>query len=176
MRNTSSKASTRSGRSRTSRSSRAPSLIDLKKGDAASGLAAREAEFNALQEEAKHKEATTRIEVELAQGKVELEQMEAEKQIEIGRAKLEVYQEVEEFKDDIDSVEDDPLDTSPIQIDLETEAASSLRPQEPKHSASDRNTLNSTAQPAQQLQDVHQFPVESETMPYTFNRKRHEQT
>ena len=67
-------------------------------------------------------------------------------------------------EDDINSVEDDLLDTSSIQIDLEREAASSLRPQELKHSPSDRNTLNSTAQPAQQPRDTHQFPVESETI------------
>jgi len=142
---------------------KASSLINLKKAEAAAELAAREAEFNALQEEAKHKEATARIETELAQRKVELEQMEAKKQIEMARAKLKVYQEVE-FEDDIDSVEDDPLDTSPIQIDFEREAASSLRPQELKHSPSDRSTLNSTIQPAQQPRDTHQFPVESETI------------
>ena len=89
--------------------------------------------------------------------------MKAKKQIEIARAKLQVYQEVEEFEDDIDLVENDPLDTSPMQKDLESEAASPLQPREPKYSASDRNTLNSTAQPAQQSQDVHQFHVESET-------------
>ena len=91
--------------------------------DAAAELAAREAEFNALQEEAKHKEATARIEAELAQRKLKLEQLEAKKQIEIARAKLKAYQEVEEFDDKMDSVEDDRLDTSLIQADLDTEAA-----------------------------------------------------
>ena len=183
VRSKSSKASTRSRRSRTSRSSRAPSLIDLKKADAAAELAAREVEFNALQEETKHKEATARMEAEhkevtarmeaehkevtarmeaeLAQRKLELEQMEAKKQIEIARAKLKVYQEVEEFEDDIDSVEDDHLQTSPIQINLETEVAPFIPPQEPKYSVPDANTRNSTAQPALQPQDVH--PVESES-------------
>ena len=172
VRSKSSKASTRSCRSRTSRSSRAPSLIDLKKADAAAELAAREVEFNALREETKHKEVTARMEAEhkevtarmeaeLAQRKLELEQMEAKKQIEITRAKLKVYQEVEEFEDDIDSVEDDHLQTSPIQINIETEAAPFIPPQEPKYSVPEANTRNSRAQPALQPQDMH--PVESET-------------
>ena len=134
-------------------------------------VAAREAEFNSLQAEAKPKASTARIESELAQRKVELEQMEAKKQIEIARVKLQVYQEVEEFEDNIDPVENDPLDTSTMQIDLEREAVSPLQSQEPKYSASDRNTLNSTAQPAQQSQDVNQFHI-----PYAFNRKCHQQT
>ena len=104
----SSKASTKSSRSRASRSSRASSLIDLKKADAAAELAAKEAEFNALQEQAKHKEdiakmeaqlraETTRIESELARRKLELEQSEVKKQMEIARARLKAYQEVEEL-------------------------------------------------------------------------------
>ena len=129
--------------------------------DAAAELAAGEVEFNALQEETKHKEATARIEAELAQRKLELEQMEAKKQIEIARAKMKVYQEVEEFEDDMDSIEDDHLQTSPIQINLETEVASFIPPQEPKYSVPDANTPNSTAQPVLQFQDVH--PVEKET-------------
>ena len=205
VRSRSSKASTRSRRSRTSRSSRASSLIDLKKADAAAELAAREVEFNALQEETKHKEATARMEAEykevtarmeaehkevtarmeaehkevtarmeaehkevaarmeaeLAQRKLELEQMEAKKQIEIARAKLKVYQEVDEFEDDMYSVEDDHLQTSPIQINLETDAAPFIPPQEPKYSVLDANTPNSTAQPVLHPPNVH--PVESET-------------
>jgi len=139
-------------------------LINLNSASLTASSAAASAFFNSLQEEAKHKEATARIETELAQRKVELEQMEAKKQIEIARAKLRVYQEVQQFEGDIDSVEDDPLVTSPIQIDLEREAVSSLLPLEVKHSPSDRNTLNSTAQPAQQPRDAHQFPMESETI------------
>lgn len=71
-----------------------------------------------------------------------------------------MYQEVEEFEDDMDSVEDDYWSISPIQIDLETEAESFIPPQEPKYSVSDTNTPNSTVQPTQRPQDVHQFPVE----------------
>ena len=37
--------------------------------------------------------------------KLELEQMEANKQREIAKAKLKVYQEADEFQDDMDSVE-----------------------------------------------------------------------
>ena len=163
VRSRSSKVSTRSRRSRTSRSSKAPSLIDLKKADAAAELAAREVEFNALQEETKHKEATARTEAELAQRKLELEQMKAKKQIEIARAKLKVYQEVEEFQDDMDYVEEDHLQTPPIQINLDPDAASFIPPQELKYSVPDANTPNSTAQSALQPQDVHQFSVESKT-------------
>ena len=111
--------------------------------------------------EAEHKEVTARMEAELAQRKLELEQMEAKKQIEIARAKLKVYQEVEEFEDDMDSVEDDLLQTSPIQINIEMEAAPFIPPQEPKYSVPDANTPNSTVQPVLQPQKVH--PVESET-------------
>ena len=160
VRSRSSRASRRSGRSRTSRSSKAPSVIDVKRADAAAELAVREVEFNILKEEAKHKEATVRIEAELktklAQRKLKLEQLEAKKQIEIARAKLRAYQEVKEFTDELDSVEDDPLDPSPIPIDFETEAASLHQPQERGHP-------NPTTQPANQPQDVHQFPVEGET-------------
>ena len=125
LRSRSSKAAfTRPGRSRISWLSKALSLIHTKKADAAAQLAAREATFNVLQEKAKHKETTARIEAELVQRKLELEQMEVKKQIEIARAKLKVYPEVEEFDDDMDSVEDDLFDTSPIQLDLETEATS----------------------------------------------------
>ena len=49
-----SKASTKSGQSRASRSSNVSSLVELRKAHASSELAAKEAEFNALQE-AKHK-------------------------------------------------------------------------------------------------------------------------
>ena len=168
VRSRSSKASTKSRRSRSSRSSRAPSLIDLKKADAAAELAAREVEFNALQEETKHKEATARMEAELAQRKLELEQMEAKKQIEIARAKLKVYQEVEEFEDDMDSVEDDYLQTSPIQINLETEAASFIPPQKPKYSVPDANTPISTAQPALQPQEKEAHPSAAQFIMHDF--------
>lgn len=154
VRSRSSRASRRSGRSRTSRSSKAPSVIDVKRADAAAELAVREVEFNILKEEAKHKEATVRIEAELktklAQRKLKLEQLEAKKQIEIARAKLRAYQEVKEFTDELDSVEDDPLDPSPIPIDFETEAASLHQPQERGHSASDGNIPNPTTRPANQ--------------------------
>ena len=64
-----------------------------------------------MQEEAKHKEETakieaqlraeaTRIETELARRKLELGQLEVKKQIEIARAKLAAYQEVEDSEDD----------------------------------------------------------------------------
>ena len=155
VRSKSSKASTRSSRSRTSRSSKTSSLIDLKKADAAAELAAKEAEFNVMQKEAQ-------LKTELTRRKLELEQMEVKKQIEIARAKLKVYQEVEEFEDDMDSVEDDPFDTSSVQIQLETDLASSLPLQEPKHSISDTNTPNSTAQPNQRPKEVHRFPTECE--------------
>ena len=61
----SSRASRRSSRSQTSWSSKAPSVIDIKRADAPAELAAREAKFNVLQEEPKHKKATVRIESEL---------------------------------------------------------------------------------------------------------------
>ena len=121
--------SVRSGLSRrsgASRFSRTSSIIGLKKADVAAELAAKQAEFNALQEEAKHKEETakveaqlraeaTRIETELARRKLELEQLEVKKQIEIARAKLAAYQEVEDSEDDVNSVEDDLLRMPPIE-------------------------------------------------------------
>ena len=74
-----------------------------------------------------HKEASARIEAELAQRKLEFKQMEAKKQI-----KIVGNQEAEEFEDDMDSVENDHLQTSLVQINLETEATSFITPQEPK--------------------------------------------
>ena len=103
------------------------------------------------------------LKTKLAQRKLKQEQLEAKKQIEIERVKLRAYQEVEEFTDELDSVEDDPLDTLPIPIDFETEAASLHQPREHGHSASDGNIPNPISQPANQPQDVHQFPVEGET-------------
>ena len=67
-----------------------------------------------------------------------MEQLEAKKQKVQARAKLRVYQEIKEFTDELHSVEDDPLDTSPIPINLETEATSLHQPQERRHSATDR--------------------------------------
>lgn len=66
----------------------------------ASELAAKEAEFNALQEQ--HQEETVRMEATLAWREVELEQMEVTKQMEIARARLIVYQEVEEAEENVD--------------------------------------------------------------------------
>lgn len=101
-----------------------------------------------------------------------MEQLEAKKQKEQARAKLRVYQEIKEFTDELHSVEDDPLDTSPIPINLKTEAMSLHQPQERRHSATDRNIPNPTAQPANQPQDVLQFPVEGETTyPVTMVRR-----
>ena len=54
-----------SGHSRVSKSSRVSSLIDLRKADAVAELAAKEAEFNALQEEAKRKEEIAKMETQL---------------------------------------------------------------------------------------------------------------
>ena len=59
-------------------------------------------------------------------------------------------------------IEDDRLDTSSVQIQLETDPASLLPPKEPKHSVSDTSTPNSTVQPNQRPEEVHRFPIESE--------------
>ena len=165
VRSRSSKASTKSGRSRASRSSKVSSLIDLKKANAAAELAAKEAEFNALKEEAKHKEDIAKMEAQLAKRKLELEQIEVKKQIEIARAKLKVYQEVEDFEDEVESVEDDLLCISPIQTQLETAPASLLPPQELKpDSTTEVNTTNSATQPPQQPQDVQQSFIKGENI------------
>jgi len=92
-----------------------------------------------LQEEAKYKEETakikaqlraeaTRIETELAWRKLELEQLEVKKQIEIAGAKLAAYQKVEESEDHVNSVEDDLLCLPPI----ETKSASFSFPGHPQ--------------------------------------------
>ncbi|PFX23939.1 hypothetical protein AWC38_SpisGene11496 [Stylophora pistillata] len=119
IRSRSSKASKRPGLSRVSKSSEVSSIIDLKKADAAAELAAKEAEFNAMQEQAKFKEDIAKMEAELARRKQELEQIEVKKQMEIARAKLKVYQEVKEFDDDRDeeSVEDGPRHIPSIQTE-----------------------------------------------------------
>ena len=149
-----------SGHSRVSKSSRVSSLIDLRKADAVAELAAKEAELNALQEEAKRKEEiakmeaqlraeTTRIESELARRKLELEQVEVKKQLDMARA----YQVAEEIENEKDPVEDDLSCASLIQT-----TPASLPPlQEPRHLRSDL-TASRVTQPTQQLQDVHKSP------------------
>lgn len=110
-------------------------------------------------EETKHKEATARIEAKQPQEKLELEQMKAKKQIETtkgvsrsrrirGRYGFRWRWLLEYF-----SNPDRPGDRSRVLHP----------PQEPKYSVSDTNTPNSTVQPTQQPQDVHQFPVERKT-------------
>ena len=153
-----------SGHSRVSKSSRVSSLIDLRKADAVAELAAKEAELNALQEEAKRKEEiakmeaqlraeTTRIESELARRKLELEQMEVKKQLDMARARLNAYQVAEEIENEKDPVEDDLSRASLIQT-----TPASLPPlQEPRHLRSDV-TASRVTQPTQQLQDVHKSP------------------
>ena len=54
-----------SGPSRVSKSSRVSSLIDLRKADVIAELAAKEAELNVLQEEAKRKEEFAKMEAQL---------------------------------------------------------------------------------------------------------------
>ena len=153
-----------SGNSRVSKSSRVSSLIDLRKADAVAELAAKEAELNALQEEAKRKEEitkmeaqlraeTTRIESELARRKLELEQMEVKKQLDMARARLKAYQVAEEIENEKDPVEDDLSRASLIQT-----TPASLPPlQDPRHLRSDV-TASRVTQPTQQLQDVHKCP------------------
>ena len=153
-----------SGNSRVSKSSRVSSLIDLRKADAVAELAAKEAELNALQEEAKRKEEitkmeaqlraeTTRIESELAKRKLELEQMEVKKQLDMARARLKAYQVAEEIENEKDPVEDDLSRASLIQT-----TPASLPPlQDPRHLRSDV-TASRVTQPTQQLQDVHKSP------------------
>ena len=172
-----SKASTRTRSSRVSRSSRASSLIELKKADAAAELAAKEAEFNVLQEESKHKEEiarieaqlraeTTRIETELARRKLKLEQIEAKKHIEIARAKLKVYQEVEESEHDVDSVGDDLVCIHPTQ----TTSASLLQGEPLKHSTIVTNASKSTMQPTQRSQNVNGSSINNENDKLSHNQ------
>ena len=146
-------------------------------------MAVREVEFNILKEEAKHKEATVRIEAELktklAQRKLKLEQLEAKKQIEIARAKLSAYQEVKEFTDELDSVEDDPLDTSPIPIDLISRRK--LRPYISLKNADIQHQMETLQiQPRSPLTSVRtsiNFPWKVKpTIQFTFNHKRHQRT
>ena len=129
-----------SGHSRVSNTSRVSSLIDLRKADAIAELAAKEAELNVLQEEAKRTEEiakmeaqlraeTTRIESELARRKLELEQMEVKKQLDITRARLKAYQVAEQIESEKDPVEDDLSRASLFQ----TTPASPPPLQEPRH-------------------------------------------
>ena len=152
-----------SGHSRVSKSSRVSSLIDLRKADAVAELAAKEAELNALQEEAKRKEEiakmeaqlraeTTRIESELARRKLELEQMEVKKQLDMARVRLKAYQVAEEIENEKDPIEDDLSRASLIQT-----APASFPAQEPKHLRSESKASKVT-QPTQPLQDVHKPP------------------
>ena len=68
--------------------------------------------------------------------------------MEIARAKLKVYQEVEEFDDDRDeeSVEDGPRHTSPIETEPKITLASTLPSQERQPSTTEKNALLSYGQ------------------------------
>ena len=172
--------SVRSGLSRrsgASRFSRTSSIIGLKKADVAAELAAKQAEFNALQEEAKYKEETakieaqlraeaTRIETELARRKLELEQLEVKKQIEIARAKLAAYQEVEDSEDDVNSVEDDLLRMPPIETKSASfsfpEPAQPIQPASIKHSATDVSASKPIQQTTQQSSRINQSLLQDE--------------
>ena len=56
---------------------------------------------------------TTTIESELARGKLELEQMEVKKQLDMARARLKAYQVVEDIENEQDPVEDDLSSDTP---------------------------------------------------------------
>ena len=153
------------GHSRVSKSSRVSSLIDVTKADAVAELATKEAELNALQEEAQRKEEiakmeaqlrteTTRIESELARRRLELEQLEVKKQLDMARARLKAYQVAEEIENEKDLVKDDLSRAS----SLIQATPPSLPPlQEPRHLRSDV-TASRVTQPTQLLQDVHKSP------------------
>ncbi|XP_078374366.1 uncharacterized protein LOC144657884 [Oculina patagonica] len=139
----SSKASTKSSRSRVSRSSKASSLIDVKKADAAAELAAKEAEFNALQEQAKHKEYIAKMEAQL---RAETTRIEAE----LARRKLELEQSEPQY-----------------------EAASEslvLLPQEQRHLTKDANTSNSATQRTQQHRNIDQSPITPENTGLSYDQ------
>ncbi|KAK2567927.1 hypothetical protein P5673_007820 [Acropora cervicornis] len=104
---------------------RSSSLISLKKADVATKLAAKEGEFNAIQEHVQHKEETVRMEGTLAQRKAELEQMEVRKQMETTRARLMVYQVVEEAEENVNPAKDDLLYIPPTQSEPKTMSAPS---------------------------------------------------
>ena len=63
--------------------------------------------------EAQLRAETTRIESELARRKLELEQMEVKKQLDMARAKLKAYQVVEDIENEQDPVEDDLSSDTP---------------------------------------------------------------
>ena len=152
-----------SGHSRVSKSSRVSSLIDLSKADAIAELAAKEAELNTFQEEAKRKKEiatmeaqlrtkTTKIKSELARRKLELEQMEVKKQLDMARVRLKAYQVAEEIENEKDPIEDNLSRASLIQT-----TPASLPAQEPKHLRSESKASKVT-QPTQPLQNVHKSP------------------
>ena len=139
-----------SGHSRVSKSSRVSSPIDLSKADAIAELAAKEAELNTFQEEAKRKKEiammeaqlrtkTTRIKSELARRKLELEQMEVKKQLDMARVRLKAYQVAEEIENEKDPIEDHLSRASLIQT-----TPASLPAQEPKHLRSESKAWNVT--------------------------------
>ena len=151
-----------SGHSRVSKSSRVSSLIDLSKADAIAELAAKEAELNTFQEEAKRKKEiatmeaqlrtkTTKIKSELARRKLELEQMEV-KNMAWTRVRLKAYQVAEEIENEKDPIEDDLSRACLIQT-----TPASLPAQEPKQLRSESKASKVT-QPTQPVQDVHKSP------------------
>ena len=63
--------------------------------------------------EAQLRAETTMIESELVRGKLELEQMEVKKQLDMARARLKAYQVVEDIESEQDPVEDDLSSDTP---------------------------------------------------------------
>ena len=94
---------------------RESSLISFKKADVAAELATKKAEFNALQEQAQNKEETIKMQAALPRRKVELEQIEVRKQMEVAKARLVVYQQAEEADGNVGLAEDDLLHILPTQ-------------------------------------------------------------
>jgi len=63
--------------------------------------------------EAQLRAETTRIESELARRKLELEQMEVKKQLDMARARLKAYEVAEDIENEKDPVEDDLSSDTP---------------------------------------------------------------
>ena len=119
--------------------------------------------------EAQLRAETARIENELARRKLELEQMEVKKQIEIARAKLMIYEEVEQPEDDVDSIEDHILLIPPTLLtNHETTPTSFPQPIPIKDSVTVVNAPRPLPQSDQHSQQVNQSYLfdESNQLPY----------
>lgn len=137
------------------------SYLASKRADAAAELAAKEAEYRVVQEERKQKERMKALEEkhkkEMESQKSELERIQAEKEVEAARARLEAYNR-------------ELTQTGDVQLSRSEQVSPSSTPRPPTSSPPDSHALpepSSVAQLAQVVQDsmiINRLPIPEPTV------------